>query len=105
MEHAFHWLEDATSTVTATTSSQAVAILRRPSGRFQIRIYNGHTAVIYIRKGAATTAIATATDLPIAPGSVEVLTINNADQSNITHIGVLAASTSGPISITTGAGI
>lgn len=104
MEHAFHWLEDATSTVTATTSSQAVAILRRPSGRFQIRIYNGHTVAIYIRKGTSI-VVATATDMPIAPGSVEVLTINNADQSTITHIGVLAASTSGPISITTGDGI
>ena len=101
----FHWLENATVSIAATTSSANVKLLRPPTGSFQLRVFNSGTTPIAIRKGVDNTVAALVTDMPIAPGATEVLTLNNSETAPITHIAAIALSGAGTIYFTTGAGI
>lgn len=101
----FHWLEDATASITTANSSANVALKKMPTGRVQIRIYNAFTSPVFIRKGTDSTVAATATDLPIAPGATEVLTLNNNPSAPITHVAMISPTGSGTVYVTTGTGI
>jgi|SRR6185437_16390339 hypothetical protein len=104
----FHWLDDATVKITASTGgSDRAKLLRVPSGDFQLEVYNSGAVAVFVRKGkdATVTASSSNPDKPIAPGAVEVLTINNDAASPVTHIAAVAASGSADIYLTVGAGI
>ena len=104
----FHWLEDATIKITATTSgTDRGALKRMPAGRVQIEIYNSGAVPVFIRKGtdATVTASSSNPDKPIGPGVTEVLTVINRPTAPITHIAAVTASGSADIYITTGVGI
>lgn len=103
----FHWIEDATVKITATTGGADRAALKKmPTGKVQVEIYNSGTVVVFIRKGidATVTASSSNPDKPIAPGAMEVLTLNNSPSAPITHIAVVAASGTADVYITVGAG-
>lgn len=104
-DRPFHWLEDSTVSITTANTSAPVALKRMPSGITQIRIMTACATTIFIRKGtsASTTAVA-ATDLPVAPGSVEVLTLLNNETAPITHIAMISPSGSCTVYFTTGQG-
>ena len=91
----FHWLDDATVKITATTAgSDRARLLRVPTGDFQVEVYNSGAVAAFIRKGAdaSVTASPSTPDKPIAPGATEVLTITNKPSGPITHIAVATAS-------------
>jgi hypothetical protein len=102
----FHWLESATVSIAATTAgTDRAALAKLPTGKVQIRLYNAGAGIVFIRKGADATATASVADLPIAPGSVEILTLSNNPASPITYIAAISASGSNTLYVTTGAGI
>lgn len=105
MTNAFHWLDDGTTKISATTSSANGALKRMPTGVTQLRVYNAGTTLAFIRKGTDSTVFAAATDLPIAPGELEVLTLQNNPASPITHIAAIFATGSGDVYVTVGSGI
>ena len=93
---AFQPLEQGTVSLAATTSSGNVAV----NVRGQVRVYNSGTVPVFINlaTGNSITASTTA-DVPIAPGTVEVLT-GVGD-----HIAGITASGSATIYFTPGAGL
>jgi hypothetical protein len=104
----FHWLEDATVKITATTSGADRAALKKmPTGRVQIEVYNSGAAPVFIRKGtdATVTASASNPDKPIGPGVTEVLTLINRPTAPITHIAAVTVSGTADVYVTVGAGI
>lgn len=104
----FHWLEDATVKIAATTSGTDRAALKRtPTGRVQIEIYNSGAVPVFIRKGSDATVTASASnpDKPIGPGVTEVLTLINRPAAPVTHIAAVTASGTADVYITVGAGI
>lgn len=94
------------ATLAATAAAQNLSIPVPAGGRVgtqQVRIYNGAAVPAYINIGAvASIAAATvANSMPIAPGAVEVITINpNADTFSI-----ILASGTGNVTITLGEGL
>jgi hypothetical protein len=106
MLEPFHWLEGATVSIAAAQAgTDRVALTKMPTGHAQIRVYNASTSAIFIRKGTDATVTAALTDMPIAPGATEVLTLANNPSSPITHIAAISASGTNTLYITTGSGI
>jgi hypothetical protein len=101
----FHWLESATIALTNNNSSTNAALLRMPTGVTQIRVASNCATWMYIKKGTDSTVTATASDLPIAPGEVEVLTLQNNPTAPITYIAMISPSGSCTLYVTTGEGI
>jgi hypothetical protein len=87
---AFHWLEDSTVSITTGATSANVALKRVPSGATQVRLYSSCATDVFIRKGVDGAVQASATDLPEAPGSVEVLTLNDNPASPIAYIAMIS---------------
>lgn len=105
MQYPFHWLEGATLTLSATTTSSNGALLKLPTGKCQIRLCNEGPSTVFIRKGLDNTVAATTADLPILSGGVEVLTLNNNQAAPTTYIAAITASSTASLHITTGLGI
>jgi hypothetical protein len=103
-QYPYHWLEDSTVSITTGNSSANVALKREPTGQFQIRVFNSCTTTVFIRKGTDSTVTAAATDLPIAPGSVEVLTLQNNPTAPITYLAMISPSGSCTLYVTAGVG-
>jgi len=108
MDTPFHWLEDATVKIAATTAgSDRAKLLKMPSGAVQLEFFNAGAVPVFIRKGADATVTASASnpDKPIAAGAMEVLTVINSPNAPITHVAAVTASGTADLYITTGAGI
>lgn len=102
----FLWVDDATTTISCSTTSANGALLRTPNGSdFQVRVYNAGTVPAFIQKGYDAAAMATTADMPMAPGSVEVLTVRNTAAAPVTHIAAITASGTASLYVTVGAGI
>jgi hypothetical protein len=101
---AFFPIDRATTTISASTSSARGAIAKQPSGKHQVRLYNGTGQVAFYRlcdlNDDATTA-----DIPLADGAIEVVTVENADALPVTHVAVILSTGSGSFYVTTGHGI
>lgn len=105
MMYPFHWLEDATVSIACSVASAVGALLKMPTGKTQLRFHNRGTVVVHIRKGTSASTTALVTDMAIAPGSVEVLSVNNTERAPITHIAAITDSGTATLDVTTGAGI
>lgn len=105
MEYPFAWLDGATLTLSATTTSSNGALLKVPTGEFQIRLCNEGSSTVFIRKGGDSTVVATTADLPVLSGGVEVLTINNHPDAPISYIAAITGTGTATLHITTGLGI
>jgi len=101
----FHWLESATVKIDASTTSANAALLKMPTGITQIRLYNSGSVPVFIRKGTDSTVTGLISDMPIAPGSVEVLTLNNNPTAPITHVAAITASGTASLYVTVGQGL
>jgi hypothetical protein len=100
----FHWLDSSTVSITTGNVSANVALLKLPTADFQIRVYTSCATPVFIRKGQDATVTATATDLPIAPASVEVLTLRNLPAAPVTYLAMISPTGSCTVYFTTGAG-
>jgi hypothetical protein len=100
----FHPVDDATTTIAASTASVRGAIKKRPTGEFQIRIHNAAAALAFYRIGDST-VVATNTDIPLPAGALEVVTVMDSDATPETHVAAILASGTGSIYITSGAGL
>jgi len=104
MEKAFMPVDNATVMVGVSTSWMAGAIKGRPSGPFQLRLYNALASAVFYRVGDSSVQ-ATSADVPLPPGAVEIITVRNADARPDTHIAFVAASGSGSVYASTGNGL
>jgi len=100
----FHWIDGATASITTGNASANVALLKMPSGKTQVRIVSTCATVEFVRKGADNTVTAAATDFPVAPNSVEVLTLENLPTAPVTYLAMISPAGSCTLYITTGLG-
>jgi hypothetical protein len=100
----FHPADDATATISATTTTARAAIKKRPAGAFQVRVHNAAAALCFYRIGDAAVS-ASAGDIPLPAGAVEVVTVDNPAADPETHVAAVLASGSGSIYVTTGVGL
>lgn len=84
-----------TTTISASTTSANASI--GSSGNV-IRIYNSGTVPVFVRWGAGAQT-ATTSDLPLAPGGVEMFSKFNAD-----NVAVITASGTASVYVTPGSG-
>ena len=87
----------ATANLAATTSTGRVQI-NATTGLGEVRVYNSGTVTVFIKEGDVTVNAAV-TDMPLAPGAIEVLTF--AGQ----YIAGITASGTATVYFTTGDGI
>ena len=97
-------IDDATASISATTSSASAPIKQQPTGTHQVRLYNAGSATVFwaVGNGVAT---ASATDVPLPAGAIEVITISNAAAAPATHICAITASGAATLYVTTGEGL
>lgn len=100
---AFNWQDGQTVQLAATTGGARVAFKQPLGGLAQIRVWNPGTEVVFITRGDAAVTATLAGGLPIPPGVLEVLTVN--DVSTVTHIAGITAT--GPVTlyVTPGQGV
>jgi hypothetical protein len=90
----------STVSLTATTSSSRVALSH--SGRpYDVRLYNAGSVVVFVEFGDSTVAAATATGMPIAPGTVEAFSL----PPSATHMAGITSSSTAAIYVTLGYGL
>lgn len=97
-------IDDATASVSVTTSSAASLIKADPEGSFQLRLYNAGTATVFYAVGGASVTAAV-TDVPLPSGAIEVITVQNPQSSPVTHIAAITASSTATLYASTGFGI
>jgi hypothetical protein len=100
----FHWLDGATVSITTGNTSANIALAKMPTGRTQVRLASNCATWMNARKGASSGAVATTADLPIAPGEIEVLTIDNEPNAPITYMAMISPAGSCTLYVTTGSG-
>lgn len=85
----------ATKTLSGSTNSSFVTLLSQR----QIRFYNAGSVPVFVRWGVGAQTAVAATDMPIAPGAIEVFSKGDAD----TLAGITASGTA-TVYITAGDG-
>jgi hypothetical protein len=100
----FSWQDATTVSVTTGASSAAVALQGMPSGQAQVRIVSTCASVVFVRKGGSAAVTATAADMPIAPGEVEVMTLIDPPSNPTTYLAMISPSGSCTVYFTIGAG-
>ena len=101
---AFHPIDRATTTISASTTSARGAIAKQPSGRHQLRLTNATGQTAFYRL-CDSDDDATTADIPLPDGAVEVVTVENAEKLPITHVAVILAAGSGSFYVSTGRGL
>jgi hypothetical protein len=104
MMRPFAPVDDATASISVTTTTARAAIDGAPQGEFQLRLYNAGTATAFYALGNSSVEAA-ATDVPLPSGAIEVITITNPQQNPVTHIAAITASSTATLYVTTGNGI
>jgi hypothetical protein len=102
---SFSPLAGATVTLAAAATSSSVALPGPPSGSFQVRIHNAGSATAFVRFGGAETAASAGADLPVPPGAVEVLTLDNPARDPVTHAAAITETGSATLYVTPGRGL
>ena len=102
-QEAFRAVADgATATIAATTTSANSGIALDDIPGNCIRIYNSSAAIAFFRTGKrGAVPVATAADIPVAPGATEVFYLNRAD----TRVAVILSAGSGNVYVTRGEGM
>jgi hypothetical protein len=101
---AFLPVDNATVTVSASTTTARGEIKKRPTGSYQLRLFNGLSDTVFYKLGDSTVE-ATSADVPLPAGAVEVITVKNSDNDPDTHVAVIAASGTGSVYASTGNGL
>lgn len=97
-------IDNATASVSVTSSSAASLIKADPEGSFQLRLYNAGTATVFYAVGDEDVTAAV-TDVPLPSGAIEVITVQNPQSSPVTHIAAITASSTATLYASTGFGI
>ncbi|MFZ5720311.1 MAG: hypothetical protein ACOY5Y_12725 [Pseudomonadota bacterium] len=97
-------VDDATATISATTSSASAAIKAQPTGAHQLRLFNAGSATVFWAAGAAAVTAATS-DIPLPAGAIEVITLPNGTVGPATHIAAITESGTATLYVTTGQGL
>jgi len=93
-----------TVSINVASSSANVQVSGFSDNEGAMRIYNEGTATAFINVGFDNTVAAALTNLPIAPGSVEVITLNVPNNASL-YVAAIAAGATGKIYFTPGEGI
>jgi hypothetical protein len=103
---SFNPTAGATVSLAAGTSTGRVKLGGQPSAEtlIQCRVYNSGTDVAFIRQGDSTVT-ATVTDMPIAPGEIEVFTFNLPNSTGGLYVAAITASGTPTLYFTTGVGV
>lgn len=98
-------IDRATTQISASTTSASGAILRQPTGRHQLRIYNRAAATAHYRLVSAAAGVASITEDPGLPaGGIEVITVENAEGALRPYLAVVLEAGAGTVEISTGVG-
>jgi len=89
----------ATVTLNATGTTSRVQLQTAVPGAPNARLYNSGSVAVFVNCGDVTVVATTATGMPVAPGSVEVIGCQN------THIAGITASGTATVYVTPGTGI
>lgn len=101
---SFSPTDDATASISVTTTTASAALKKAGDGSFQVRIFNAGAATAFIAFGGSAVEAAT-TDYPVPSGAIEVVTMTNPDKSPITHAAAITAADTATVYLTTGDGI
>lgn len=91
-----------TVNIAATTATANVSLANGTS-RMQVRVHNAGTVPVFVTFGVSGVTASLTTDVPIAPGSVEVLTAM--PQASATFAAAITASGAATVYFTPGSGI
>lgn len=93
-----------TVSLSATTSSANVA-LPAPTGKLktQLRLYNAGSVVVFVKIGQGPGLAAATSDMPLAPGVPEIVSVPDAGGATI-YLAGITASSSGTVYATSGEG-
>ena len=94
----------ATASISATTTSARAAILQRPTGAHQLRLFNPGPSTVFWTYGDGAVTAAT-TDVPLPAGAIEVVTLSNPASAPVTHVAAITASGTATLYVTTGQGL
>ena len=93
------FLASANTVTLAVTGATARTAITVDSYNNAVRLYNSGTVAVFIACGGATVVAATATSLPVAPGTVEVLGCQGG------YLAAITGGTAATLYITAGSGI
>lgn len=106
MQYPFHPVPVSTVSLAATSTSGYVAFtVGMPTGRCQVRVANPGTKVAFIRPVALSSEAALVSDIPILPGAVEVISVNNNKNTFTGFTGITAGADTTTLYFTLGQGI
>jgi hypothetical protein len=90
----------ATVNLAVTTTTGSVPLTTSLNSREEVRIVNPSSVVMFIEFGASDVTAATATSMPMLPGTVETFEVAPSQ----THVAAITASGSATLYATTGRG-
>ncbi len=90
----------ATTTLSASTTSANGALAGDTTVASSIRVYNGSTAVAFIKYGSGAQT-ATSADLPVAPGATEIFNIG----PSVDNVAAILSTGTGNVYVTRGGGL
>ena len=88
-----------TVTLAVTGATARVQIQAAGAGNQNVRVYNSGTVAVFLSCGDVAVVAATATSMPIAPGTVEVIRCGQ------TYVAGISAGTAATVYLTAGSGI
>ena len=100
---SFTPIDDATVTLSPTTSASTSTLKKVPTGTYQVRVVNAGPNLAFVAFGDSNAA--TTSDIAIPSGVVEVLTIRNNPSAPETGVSAICASGSATVYVTTGHGL
>ncbi len=98
-QQAFRTDGAATVTLNATGTTSRVQLQTAVPGAPNARLYNSGSVPVFVNCGDVTVVATTATGMPVAPGSVEIIGCQN------THIAGITASGTATVYATPGPGL
>jgi len=98
-QQAFRTDGAATVTLSATGTTSRVQLQTAVPGVPNVRLYNAGSVAVFVNCGDVTVVATTASGLPVAPGSVEILGCQN------THVAGITASGTATLYVTPGTGL
>ena len=100
---SFAPIDDATLTLSPTTSASSGTAKKVPTGTYQLRVVNAGPSLAFVAFGDSNTA--TTADIAIPAGAVEVFTIRNNPSAPESGVSAICASGSATIYVATGHGL
>lgn len=101
MSNEAFYPEPDTTVSRAYSSATSRVALARAAINCSVRLFNDGAQKVFVRFGTDNTVNAALTDVPLAPGAVEVFKV----QGNMTYLAAISASGTGTLYATLGEGV